>query len=159
VKLFGPRRTLWTLAVLAGTALVVALLVLIGLGILIIPGVNATPTYTVESIHWTILQGKTETGLGWFGPSQFNSTGPPYPSTVTAGTRFQISVGLSNFDNVSHTIYSVTTPGPYAVSSVSPVTPINVPPSEDSTRLSITVTAPNQAGGSGILYLTIDTLG
>jgi hypothetical protein len=159
MKLFGKRNRIWTIAVAAATAVVVVLLVLIGVGILIIPGVNSTPTYTVDSISWTILQGTTSVGSGWFGPSHFNSTGPPYPATVTAGKDFEVSIQFSNFDTTTHNITSIYAQVPFKVTGTIPALPIRVPPSEDSARITITVQAPDQSGGSGILNLTVNAYG
>ncbi len=160
MKLRIQRRSIWTIALVAATALVVALLILIGLGILVIPGVNSPPgTYTVTSIEWHVIEGTTSDGQGWFGPQYFNSTGPPYPAAVTAGGHFQVSVQFSNFDTSAHNITTVYTTPPFAVDGVTPSVPIRVPPATDSARITITVTAPDVSGGSGVLFLTVDAGG
>jgi hypothetical protein len=154
MKLRLRRRTIWTMAIGAVTALVVVLLVLIGLGILIIPGTTPAP-YTVSGVVVTIIQGTTSSGGGWFGssPQNYSSLGAFAP-----GSTFVFPWTFSNFDTTSHNITSVTAAPPFSVVSVSPSLPNQVPRGADSARLEITVRVPNDGGGSGVLMLTVSAV-
>jgi hypothetical protein len=157
VKLRLRRRTVWTIAIAVAAVAVVSLLVLVGLGLLVLPGENPAP-YTVKELVVTILQGTTSSGQGWFGSSPQNYTYPAFPSTFAPGSTFLFRWTFSNFDSSSHNITSVTAGGPFSVVSVSPGLPNTVPRGADAAKLAITIQVPDQAGGSGVVMLTINAV-
>lgn len=156
MKLRIRRKTLWTIAVAAVTGLVVVLLVLIAIGILVLPATSPAPV-TVTEVRWTILEGTTASGLGWFGESQFNYTNG-FPVNETAGGSMTLSVTLTNLDTLNHTIYSVLAMPPFNVSSVQPEVPRVIPHSVDNALFQITVSVPNDPGHSLVLQLTVNAL-
>ena len=143
----------------AAALFVVALLVLVGLGYLVLPGTPPPAPVTVTSVRFTIVQGTNASGLGWFGPSAFNYSGAAngYPFTVAAGGTFTISVTLWNHDNQAHTIYSAAAGAPFRVSSTAPSLPVGVAAMEDDALIQIGLVAPSTPGASLVLMVTIDT--
>ncbi|HYA58503.1 MAG TPA: hypothetical protein VEH57_08625 [Thermoplasmata archaeon] len=151
------RRRFWDLVIAAAAGVVVVLIALVGLGILVLPA-RSSPSVTVDAVDWTILQGKTRLGIGWFGQSYVNlSNTDGLPYSVTSGGRFSVSLTLSNLDSFNHTIYSVTAQSPFQVASVSPTLPRMVPSGEDDWFMSVSVTAPSVSSDSSyILFLTVN---
>jgi hypothetical protein len=145
-------------AVVGAAALVAALLVLIGLGILTLPSPPAKTLTVVSAVRW-IAQGDTVSGEGWFGPSYYlyNHTSG-FPLTVTAGGTFTIVATFSNFDDQSHTIYSAAVNSPFSVSTSHPGLPHLVGASEDTVILQVVIGVPDQPGADLTLNLTLDAL-
>ena len=152
------RSTFWTVAIGTAASVVVVLLVLIGIGVLVLPSSPTAPVRITE-VRWTILQGTTTSGIGWFGPSQFNYTTNGFPTNETPGGSLSLAVTLANFDTQNHTVYSVVAVSPFDVSAVHPTVPRMVPHGDDNALFQVVVTVPNQPGLSLSLQLTIDALG
>jgi len=153
-----PRRArLWTIAVLAATIVVAALLVLIALGILVLSA-PATPTVTVTGVEWHIDQGTTSRGIGWFGPSEINTT--PYdgfPVSIASGHTFNVVLKLSDLDSVNHSIYSLIVGAPFTFSSSSPRLPALVSSGEDDWSMVVTVTVPTVSSSETLgVNVTVD---
>lgn len=158
IRLRTRRNALWTIAIGAATAVVVFLLILVGLNVLVLPASTPSPVEVTE-VRWTILQGMTASGFGWFGPSQFNYTTNGFPTNETPGGSMTLTVTLANFDTVNHTIYSVVAVTPFSVTSVLPSVPRMVPHSDDNALFQIEVAVPNDPGQSFPLQLTINAIG
>jgi hypothetical protein len=150
------RRRILTIAIGAVSALVIALLVLIAVGYLVLP---STPSkkVTITGVEWTVVQGTTTGGLGWFGPSQFNYSGADgYPVNVTVGGTITIPWSFSTYDTVNHTIYSVVAGSPFAFVQSRPGIPTVIPGGSDDVFLEFVVRAPDTGGFSGELSLTVN---
>lgn len=146
---FSRRRAV-EIAVGVVTGIVVVLLVLIGIGVLVLPS-SGPASVTVTEVQWTIHQGTTGLGYGWFGPSTVNVTDADgLPLAVASGTTFSLSLVLSNIDTSNHTIESVSAAGPFRVVGTSPGLPSTVPSGSDDWSLFVTVAAP--AVSSGVSY-------
>ncbi len=150
------RRRLIGLGVVIGAVVVALLVVLIALGVLVLPAQPAAQV-TVSSVHWTLVQGSTGHGFGWFGPSEFNYTYPAYPVEVPPGHTFVVVWTFSNHDLSSHSIVSISAASPFRFVSSQPsiVPPLNVPAGEDSGLLDLTIQAPNDGGATFSLALTV----
>ncbi len=142
--------------VVAAAVIVAALLVLIGLGILVLPGHGQNVT-VAGAVRW-IAQGTTASGRGWFGASlySYNATNG-FPLTVPVGGSFSLVVLISNFDNQSHTIYFASANSPFTVLSTSPALPNPVPPSVDDASFVVVIGVGN-AAGTWDLNLTLNAL-
>lgn len=151
------RRRFWQLAIGVATVVVVGLLVMIGLGVLVLPS-TAPEKITISEVHWTIIQGTTSTGFGWFGPSERianNSSG--LPLRVTLGHSFTVLLPLTDLDSVNHTIQTVTVVSPFNVMGTSPSVPALVISGMDDFLISVTL---GTSGASGDQSYTVQiTLG
>lgn len=155
------RNRFWQVVLASGTAVVVVLLVLVGVGVLRPLAGPGPGTLTVSIVHWEILEGQVgpNSSQGWFGPSQLNYTqGEGYPTSVTAGATFTISLILAVFGGENHTVFWVATQAPFTVVSCDPVLPITVSYVQDSATFFITVLAPSLSGQSLPLNMTLDSL-
>ncbi len=154
------RRTLWTIGVAAAAAVLVVLLLLISIGVLVLPGTPAPAPVSVNSAQFTILQGTNASGNGWFGPSSFSYTGVVngYPFKVAPGATFTVSVTWTNYDDNPHTLYSISVAAPFAFSKSSPSLPATLYALEDDAFMQIYVVAPNSAGASLTLFVTVNAL-
>ena len=151
----------WTRSRIVGTAAAVAagavavLIVFIAVGVLVLPSPSPSPV-TVESAHWTIDEGQTSQGVGWFGPSEINYTGANgFPYSVGPGKSFVVTWQFMNYDNQSHTIVNVSVGNGFAVRAVNPSLPVTVPPAFDSGYLMVTVVVPDAPGADVMLNLTV----
>ncbi len=153
------RRLLWTALLAIAIGILVLLLVLIGVGYLRLPHLPGagTPSVTISEVKWTVEQGQTSSGQGWFGPSQFNQTQDEgYPLTVSAGSSIKLIWPAFNRDSVSHTVYSVAVSAPFQVLSSSPSLPCQVAAGDDSAFFDFEVEVPSSASGSYTLSVTVD---
>jgi len=154
------NRHVWTRRRIIGltvvvVAAVIVLLVSFGLGWISLPGSQLT----ISSVHWTVEQGTTPSGSGWFGPSEFNFTAANgYPKQVAAGGQFTVTWLFENFDSANHTIYSILAGSPFIIRSASPTLPALIPGGSDSAEIQLTVGTPTGAGSSWVLDLTVDAL-
>jgi hypothetical protein len=114
----------------------------------------------VTSVRFTLLQGTNASGFGWFGPNIINYTGivNGYPFTVAAGAAFSVPLVLENFDNRTHTIYSVTAGTPFTFTSSTPTLPASLLALEDSAVLQLGFIAPSNPGASLTLFVTVNAL-
>lgn len=153
------RHRAWQLAIGIVAGLVVVLLVLIGLGILTLPA-PAPSKVTITQVQWTILQGTTTFGFGWFGPSTRianNSSG--LPVEVASGGRFTVTLSLSDLDSANHTIYSVLAASPFRVVSTVPSIPAKVVSGMDDFTLNVDVAVPTVSSDTSyVVDLTVDAL-
>lgn len=150
------RSRLLGVAVGVAAIVVATLFVLIALGYLALPS-TPSPKVSLTGVRWTIVQGTTSSGIGWFGPSQFNySTADGYPIEIALGGTVSIPWSFSNYDSVNRTIYSVVVAAPFTFVSCHPGLPVSVPSGTDDGFVGITVRAPNGAGQSVELNLTLD---
>jgi hypothetical protein len=165
----GPRRFrrltrrqwVWTALFAVALAVLVFLLVLVGVGYLRLPSSSSSkPSVTVTAVDWTVEQGTNGHGVGWFGKNQFNYTGATgwFPPTFAAGSQLQVSWSISNFDNVNHTIYSVSVGAPFSLDHTLPVLPMTVFVGDDGNTLGIWVTTSSSTSGSYVLDITVDAL-
>lgn len=152
------RRYLWTIAVAIVAVVLALLLVLIATGILVLPSSGSPAPVSVTSVQFTVLQGTNASGLGWLGPSTFNYSGAAngYPFKVAPGATFSIPIEWRNYDGSPHTLYSITAQTPFAFSSSSPALPATLTAYQDDAFMQVYVTAPNSAGASLTLFLTIN---
>lgn len=142
-------------ATLVATAVVCVLLVLIAIGVLVLPTSPPRPV-TVESVEWTIDQGQTAKGTGWFGASEINYTGlNGFPTHVTPGGNLVVTWLFSNFDSHSRTIVNVSVTNGFELRSTSPSLPVMVPAGEDDAYLMVTVIVPNAPGAGLTLGITV----
>lgn len=144
-----PRRTLlWSALFAIAAGVLVVLLVLIGFGYLALPK-SPPPSVTVSEVQWTIQQGTTPGGGGWFGPSHFNySLNAEFPLTVSAGTSFRLAWTPENFDTTAHTVYSLSVSVPFEWNSQSsrPPLPDTVPSGDDGGQFSFVIITPSTPG-------------
>ncbi len=157
------RRTLWTIGVAVAAAVLVALLALIALGVLVLPGTPGPAPVSVTSVQFTVLQGTNASGNGWLGPSSFSYSGVVngYPFDVAPGGTFTVSVTWTNYDSNPHTIYSVSVAAPFAFSRTTPALPATLSANQDDALMQIYVVAPNgssAAGASLTLFVTVNAL-
>jgi len=153
------RSRVLGIAIAVVASVVAVLLILIGVGVLRLPGA-AAPQVTVAAVEWNILQGKTQFGFGWFGNNSRNMTDVDgLPVTVASGHTFALSLTLSNLDHVNHSLYSVVASSPFAVSGVLPALPVNVVSGSDDFVMTVTVTAPTVSSDTTYsLILTINAI-
>jgi hypothetical protein len=155
-----PRKKLvWALLFLVVTVVLVALLVLIGLGYLTLP--KSTPgSVTISEVQFTIVQGTTPAGAGWFGPSTFTyEKNAGFPRSETVGQSFGLPWAPQNFDTTSHTIYTVNVGNSgYCVASAHPALPASVPPGDDGGQFEFQISIPSGASGTIALSVTIDAV-
>ena len=155
-----PRKKLvWTVLFVAVTAVLVVLLVLIGFGYLALPK-PAPGSVTISGVLFTINQGTTSGGSGWFGPSSFsygNNAG--YPRSEPVGTSFELPWAPQNFDTTSHNVYTVVVSNPgYCVAATHPALPDSIPPGDDGGQFEFAINIPSSASGSVALQVTINAL-
>jgi hypothetical protein len=151
---------LWTIAVAIGALVIVALLILIAVGVLVLPGTAPPAPVNVSSVQFTLLQGTNASGYPWFGPYTFTYTGLAngYPFSAPPGGTFTIPVILENYDNATHTIYDVTVGGPFTLKGTSPALPLTSPALDDNIILNLTVVAPSNPGATLTMFVTINLL-
>ena len=112
-------RLLWTL-VAAVAGLVVLLVALVGFGYLRLPSAPP-PSVTVSQVDWTVLEGTTSSGVGWFGNSSFNySLAEGFPLTVAAGSSFSVVWTTMNWDISPHTVSYVAVSSPFTLDRSTP---------------------------------------
>jgi hypothetical protein len=156
-----PRRTLLLttlFAVAAGVLLI--LLSLIALGYLVLPGAPP-PKLTVSEVQWTILQGTTSSGRGWFGPNETWNQSDGYPLVVREGHAFTVAWTPPNFDNQPHTVYTIFVNSPYEwLSGQSlPPLPTSVPPGDgDEGGFQFVFVLNNVTSGAYPLEITVCAL-
>lgn len=151
------RQRAITLGILVATLVVVLLLVLIGFGVLVLPS-PPSKTMTVSAVDFTLQQGTTSQGVGWFGASEFSYTGAEgYPTEVAVGSTLVVQWQFSNFDTVGHTIEQVNVTGPFLLLHSDPSLPITVPPGTDDGRIGFTIQVPNDAGADLTIDLSVST--
>lgn len=159
MRLRLTRRHFWQLAIGVATVVVVVLLVMIGLGVLVLPSTPPS-TITITKVVWTIQQGETSSGIGWFGPNERianNSSG--LPLRVTLGHSFTVLLPLTDLDSVNHTIQTVSVVSPFALVSTSPSVPALVISGMDDFLISVTLGTSGASGGhSYTVQITLDTV-
>ncbi len=135
----------------------ILLVALIGLGTLRLP--SAPPSsVTVSQVDWTILEGTTSTGHGWFGPGSFNSTvSDGFPLTVAAGGSFVVAWAPVNLDVSPHTVSYASVNAPFTVDGTAPGLPCTVPVGDDPTPFGFTIGVPTSASGAYVLDITLNT--
>lgn len=147
--------------VLFGVALgaLVLILVLVGVGYLRLP-TSPGPTVTVTEVRWTVQQGTNAGGMGWFGKGQFNYTAASgwLAPTFSAGSRFQVSWTIANYDDVNHTIYSVSVSSPFVLAGTLAPLPMNVNVGDDGNILGVWVSTSSSTSGSFPLSITVNAL-
>ncbi|MGD0257829.1 MAG: hypothetical protein ABSB90_08140 [Thermoplasmata archaeon] len=154
-----PHRWL-NLALGLAAGVVAILVVLVATGVLFLPP-SGTTEVRIVGVEWTIEQGTTASGFGWFGPNTINQTDTAgLPFSVSPGNSFVLVLGLSNLDSVNHTIHSVTATSPFVVTSTTPATPRVVLAGEDDWFLRVFLTAPSVSTTTSFTVdLTVDALG
>lgn len=152
------RKLLWTTLLGTGIGVLVLLLVLIGIGYLRLPPAPQG-TVSVSEIHWTLEEGTTASGQGWFGPSEVNQTsGQGLPQTYTSGTTFALSWSAFNRDNVSHTVYSISVLPPFSFGGAQPTLPGTVPAADDGFGFTFDFSTASSTTGTYILEVTVNCL-
>jgi len=158
------RRAL-TIAIAAVAVLVVVLLILIADGVLILPGHSPAPV-TISYLQVRVLEGNTSGGEPWFGPSspEKNFTSG-YPIQIAAGSNVDVPTYFFNYDDVNHTLRTVTAttiPSEYVpVTSTVPSLPVTVLPSPESIEgqsLFVYVTIPSTPGATYVLVVTVSAI-
>lgn len=146
----------WTLAVVVAAVILLALVALVALGVLVLPGIGSAPALQVTEVQFTVLQGATVAGVGWFGPTSFTMSGASngYPLQVPAGANFTVAVPLNNFDSSAHTIFSAQSGAPFTFLGSSPTFPLTVAPGDEV--LFLTYGTPSTPGASLPLYITLN---
>ena len=159
MRLRLTRRHFWPLAIAVATVVVVALLILIGFGVLVLPS-SSPDRITITEVQWTIEQGTTSAGFGWFGPSQriaSNTSG--LPVRIALGDKFTMPLSLSDLDSVNHTIQTVSVVSPFSLDRTVPALPAKVISGMDDYVFSVTLgTADASAGHSYTVYITLSTV-
>jgi len=149
------RQRLLRWGIVAAASVVAILLVLIGLGYLVLPS-NSPADVTITAVHWTVLQGTTSSGQGWFGPSEFNYTDNGWPAQVTPGGSIAIPWSFSMYDTTNRTIYAILVGAPFSLRYCSPSLPILTGATDDG-FVSVAVNVPSQGGLSAALSITVET--
>lgn len=159
MRRISRSRLIWGVLYGVVATILVVLLVLIALGYLVLPS-SPPATVTIEKVEWTILQGTTSQGHGWFGNSSFNwSTADGYPVAIKAGTTFELPWSPSNLDTVSHTVYSISVSSPFSCVSSRPALPTSVPPGDgDDGGFNFGISIPGSSSGSYTLEITVNAL-
>jgi hypothetical protein len=106
------------------------------------------PQVTLEGAAVTYLdEGTTALGTPWFGGYEENYSGSAdgYPTTMAAGSAFNLTVVIVNIDSHDHTILLATVAAPFHLVTVSPALP-SVLDAEDDAALTLRVAAPGSAG-------------
>jgi len=154
-----PRTHAWELLLGAATALVAVLLALVATGVLVLPP-PAPATVTIVGVDWTIEEGTTSLGYGWFGPNEINLTETDgLPFEVASGGAFVLVLALSNLDSVNHTIHSATAVPPFNVTGTNPALPRIVLSGEDDWFLRVSLDAPTVSSSqSCTIELTLDAV-
>jgi hypothetical protein len=159
VRRIPKKKLLWALLFVVVTVILISLLVLIGLGYLTLPK-SAPANVTVTEVQFTVVQGTTSSGSGWFGPSTFvygNNAG--FPRTEPAGQSFGLPWAPQNFDTTPHTIYTVSVGNPgFCIASTHPALPDSVPPGDDGGQFEFSISIPSSASGTLSIEITIDAL-
>lgn len=154
------RRRGWFLKTLiaVAAAVVVVLVGLIAAGVLVLPLAPPT-TVTISEVQWTVLEGTTAQGYGWFGNSSFTwDHRNGFPLTLSPGSSFQLPWTTANMDGVNHTIYSVSVNPPFRLVSTWPTVPVVAPGGEDSVVFEFQISVPSTASGSMVLQVTVNAL-
>jgi hypothetical protein len=118
--------------------------------------------FIVTSVQFTILQGANSSGLPWFGPNfTYSGSVNNYPFSVAPGANFTLPVLLYNYDNVNHTVYSMSPSSPFTFVKSTPAFPWIVQPvdrSDDSGTFDLVMQAPRIPGDTLTLFITINAL-
>ena len=161
MRRLGRRRLLWAALYLVALSVLVVALVLVGLGDLRLPSSgHAGPAVTVSRVDWTVLEGTTSHGQGWFGPAEFNYTPATgwQPPTFSAGTRLQVSWDLVNYDNVTREIYSVTVGSPFELAGTGKGLPMVVTTGDEGNNLVLFVTTSPSTAGTFPLNIMVNAV-
>jgi|SRR5271157_857010 len=150
------RRRVLNLGLAIGAVVVVILLLLVAFGYLAVPS-SSVGQVTLYEIRWTVHQGTTSSGQGWFGPSQFNySLADGYPVKVAPGETLTIPWAFSNYDVTNHTIIAILVGAPFTFVRTLPALPAVVPSGTDDAFLSVAIRAPSIAGLNITLTMTVE---
>lgn len=137
------RRKGWLVVDGLAVAVVVALIALIGLGVLVLPSV-AAPTVTVSSVTLHIVEGNDSFGWGWFGNStQVLGAMDGYPAQVASAGHFNVPIDLPVEDNRNHTAVSLSVAAPFLLTSTYPLLPHEVTLGDEDWLLTVTLQAPS----------------
>lgn len=153
------RTLLWSSLFAIAIAVLITLLVLIGLGYLALPA-SPPKQVTISEVEWTIVQGTTSHGIGWFGPSPFYyGENAGFPRTEPTGGTFNLPWSPQNFDTVSHNVCAVTIGNSgFSIGSPHPALPNTVPPGDDGGQFEFPINVPGSASGNYTLQLTINAI-
>lgn len=149
----GSRRRIFLLS--AGLLAVVLLLV-----VLLTLDIAPQRTATVDRAEVIIVgQGNGTGGMGWFGASPINYTGPlnGFPFTAGVGQRFNFSIQMNNDDLHPHNLSAAAVGAPFRLSGYTPPLPYYVGDHEDF-LLDLQVLMPSQPGTYD-LVITLTTYG
>ncbi|HEV2317916.1 MAG TPA: hypothetical protein VGV89_10150 [Thermoplasmata archaeon] len=152
--LLRSRERRGTLLVGVGTAVAIAVILIVGINS------PVSPKGTVDSLEVRIVgQGTTPQGTGWFGTPELNYTGAQngYPFNFGLGSSFNYSLQMANGDRSPHSVSSVGVNAPFRVLAVSPPLPYQVGGLDDF-LLTVTLGTPT-ASGQYSVELTINTYG
>jgi hypothetical protein len=154
-----PRTHGWELLLGGATGFVALLIALVATGVLVLPP-PAPATVTIVGVDWTIEEGTTSLGYGWFGPNEINLTETDgLPFDVASAGSFVLVLALSNLDSVNHTIHSTTAVPPFHVTGTTPALPRIVLSGEDDWFLRVSLDAPTVSSSqSYTVALTLDAL-
>jgi len=140
------RRKRLALPIAIAAILVVVIVVLVAFRGAIFPASSPAQsgvTATVPGLELKIVQGTTSGGIPWFGPSPVNySASGDFPAAVASGGTFTVGWTFSNYDDVPHTIFSITVNSPYTFVATNPGLPYNAPSEGRSLHLEITFQVP-----------------
>jgi hypothetical protein len=155
-----PKKLVWTVLFVLVAVVLVTLLVLIGLGYLVLPS-SPPSTITISEIQWTIAQGNTSNGVGWFGPSSFVSgENADYPRTVPVNQAVTVVWNAQNNDgSTGHVVYSVAILNAgFSIVSEHPALPECVPVNDEGISFHFGVGIPSGASGSYALKIDVNAL-
>jgi hypothetical protein len=160
------RRQWWTVAVVVAAGLLLVLLGLIATGVLVLPAAGPPAPVKIQEVCVTWEQGTNASGDPWFGPSPYCLTGvgENLPYTSAPGSVVNIPIPVLNYDQVSHTIYSVQVGAPFVLQRTVPplpyvVTSIRVNPEGIDGGLDTYIVLPSTPGVALGVNVTINALG
>jgi hypothetical protein len=160
------RRQWWTVAVVVGAGVLIVILGLIATGVLVLPPTGPAAPVQIEKVEVNWMQGSNASGDPWFGESEYNLTGVgnnlPYSSAP--GSVVNIPIPVLNYDQVNHTIYSITVGAPFTLQRTLPPLPYVVAsyvynPEGIDGGLMTFVVLPSTPGVTLDLIVTINALG
>jgi hypothetical protein len=160
------RRQWWTVAVVVAVGVLIVILGLIAAGVLVIPPNGPPAPVKIQVVCVTWLQGTNASGQPWFGPSNFclSGVGNNLPYSSAPGSAVNVPIPVLNYDQSSHTIYSVEVGPPFTLQRTLPPLPYVVnsyttnPEGIDGGLMTFVI-LPSSPGEALGLNITINALG
>ena len=137
------RKQGWIIVDGIAVAVVVALLVLIGLHVLVLPP-TSDPTVTVTSVTLNIAEGNDSFGWGWLGNSTRTlGVNEGFPIHVVSAGTFALAFLLPIEDKYNHTAVSLSAAPPFHVVRTTPTLPAQVTVGDDDWQLTVVIQVPS----------------